>query len=475
MGARVLVSRDNEKQVSITQIQSEDYKMSNEKKLHPFVEVHVIQSFAVSCLNRDEGNAPKWATFGGVRRARVSSQSWKYAMRHHPLFAETTKQVISMRTQFLVRELHERLTNKNGKYNCKANETDEVVPAFVGKYSGATKRDKSDNETLTKVLLFLSKEEIDEMADALHNQWDVLLADTRKAAEEKAKKDKAKRGKSAKAPADEAIGTEPEETEGEATEDETSESAKSELDKLASKFQKKFSGRVSAVDIALFGRMLAEGNAAKKVEAACQVAHPLSTHRTEPQDDFFTAMDDLKRDDDVGGGAMIGNLDFTTPCYYRYARLDWEGLKENLEPRQDMMRQTAEAFLATFIKSIPSARKNSMPSFTMPSFVMAVVRTRGESWQLINAFEKPVEPINNSGIIIPSIQRLDHEWNLVKTGYDEEESTVSQVVYMLKTQEPIDLPNIGKDAQDTDDKKGEENINNLVKRVVDALESVAKG
>lgn len=454
--------------------------MSDEKKLRPFVEVHVIQSFAVSCLNRDEGNVPKWATFGGVHRARVSSQSWKYAMRHHPLFAETTKQSISARTQFLTRELSERLTDEKGKFKRSPDETNVLVSAFVEKYAGATKRDKSDNATLTKVLLFLSKDEMDEMAGDLYSQWDALLADARKAADEKAKqekekKDKSKRGKSAKAQTEEVTEAETEPTEGEAGEEETAESDKSPFGNLARKFQKKFGGRVSAADIALFGRMLAEGNAAKKVEAACQVAHPLSTHNAEPQDDFFTAMDDLKRDDDVGGGAMIGNLDFTAPCYYRYARLDWDELKENLEPRQDLMRQTAEAFLATFIKSIPSARKNSMPSFTMPSFVMAVVRTRGESWQLVNAFERPVPPEGGRGFIIPSIERLDREWELVKTGYDEEESTVHRVVYMLKTQEPIDLPNIAKDAKDTDDKRGESNINTLIKEVVDALESVAKG
>lgn len=446
--------------------------MSNEKKLYPFVEVHIIQSFTVSLLNRNEGNAPKWATFGGVRRARVSSQSWKYAMRHHSLFEETTGQKPSARTQFLVRELFERLTKKDGKYKHPENEVNDVVTAFVNDYAGVTKRDKYDNETLTKVLLFLSMEEIDEMANALHARWDIFLSDARKAADEKAKKEKekAKRTKSAKAQTEGSAEAETEASQDEGNEETTEKAKKSEFSKLVEKFQSKFGGRVSAADIALFGRMLAEGNAAKKVEASCQVAHPISTHSAEPQDDFFTAMDDLKRDDDVGGGAMIGNLDFTTPCYYRYARLDWNELKKNLEPRQDLVRPTAEAFLSTFIKAIPTARKNSMPSFTMPSLVVMVIRTRGEAWQLVNAFEKPV-PRSDEGFVFPSIRRLDTEWGLVKTGYDEEkESTVHQVAYMLKTQEPVDLRNISKDAP-----KGEDNISALVRKTIDALESVAKG
>ncbi len=45
------------------------------------LELHLIQNFAPSNLNRDDTGSPKDAYFGGVRRARVSSQSFKRAMR----------------------------------------------------------------------------------------------------------------------------------------------------------------------------------------------------------------------------------------------------------------------------------------------------------------------------------------------------------------------------------------------------------
>jgi len=45
------------------------------------IELHILQSFPVSCLNRDDLNSPKTAVFGGVQRARVSSQCWKRAIR----------------------------------------------------------------------------------------------------------------------------------------------------------------------------------------------------------------------------------------------------------------------------------------------------------------------------------------------------------------------------------------------------------
>src|SRR3954447_14833176 len=45
------------------------------------IELHILQSFPVSCLNRDDVGAPKTAIFGGANRARVSSQCLKRAIR----------------------------------------------------------------------------------------------------------------------------------------------------------------------------------------------------------------------------------------------------------------------------------------------------------------------------------------------------------------------------------------------------------
>ena len=47
------------------------------------IELHILQSFPVSCLNRDDVGAPKTAIFGGVTRARISSQCLKRAIRQH--------------------------------------------------------------------------------------------------------------------------------------------------------------------------------------------------------------------------------------------------------------------------------------------------------------------------------------------------------------------------------------------------------
>ena len=46
-----------------------------------YIDLHVIQTLPPSCVNRDDTGSPKTAIYGGVTRARVSSQSWKRAMR----------------------------------------------------------------------------------------------------------------------------------------------------------------------------------------------------------------------------------------------------------------------------------------------------------------------------------------------------------------------------------------------------------
>ena len=62
--------------------------MSDKTKL--YVDVHVLQTVPPSCINRDDTGSPKTAVYGGVTRARVSSQAWKRAMRlmFRELFAE---------------------------------------------------------------------------------------------------------------------------------------------------------------------------------------------------------------------------------------------------------------------------------------------------------------------------------------------------------------------------------------------------
>ena len=214
-----------------------------------YIELHLIQSFAPANLNRDDTNNPKDCEFGGVRRARISSQCIKRAIRNEPVFAETTGMEIGQRTKRVI----ERLRKQIGAARPEA-EVNAVLPAFVPAF--LSKLDKDGQRTA--VLLYLSSAEIEGISNKLLENWGELADEKKRAAA---------------------------------------------AERLAKELVKEYKGRTSAPDIALFGRMLAE-KPELNLDAACQVAHALSTHRVTMEMDFYTAVDDLNPDDTAGAGMM---------------------------------------------------------------------------------------------------------------------------------------------------------------------------
>src|SRR5574340_314527 len=169
-----------------------------------FIEVHMIQSFAPSNLNRDDTNTPKDCVFGGVRRARISSQCIKRAVRLHPVFTKTTSVEPGVRTRWMNRIISDAL-QKAGK---DAELSKSVSEAFVAQYC------KMDKEH-TSVLLYISKAEIDNTVSQLLEKWDEVTSSKKK------KKNEV-------------------------------------IASLAKDLLKELKGRTSAPDIAMFGRMIAE-------------------------------------------------------------------------------------------------------------------------------------------------------------------------------------------------------------------------
>jgi len=195
------------------------------------------------------------------------------------------------------------------------------------------------------------------------------------------------------------------------------------LKKMSNALAKEFKNRTSASDIALFGRMLAE-KPALNLDAACQVAHALSTHRITMEMDFYTAMDDLQ-DKGAPGAGMMGFTGYNSACFYRYARIDWEQLYKNLDFKPELAQKTVEGFIRAWVEAVPSGKENSFAPFNPPSFVMAVVRKQGMGWSLTNAFEQPVRSMQDGGYVAPSAKKLDQYWQRLCTTYGD--SSVAQV------------------------------------------------
>ena len=93
----------------------------------------------------------------------------------------------------------------------------------------------------------------------------------------------------------------------------------------------------TAVDIALFGRMLAS-SPAFNVEAACQVAHAISVHSVVVEDDYFTAVDDLNDGKIDSGSSHIGESGFAAALFYSYICINKSQLIENLDGNEEIGR-----------------------------------------------------------------------------------------------------------------------------------------
>lgn len=318
------------------------------------IELHLLQSYPASNLNRDDVGQPKSVTFGGVPRARISSQSLKRSARtlfqRHGLAEDET----GVRTKRLLTDTARKLTDGDGD---PAAETVDVVREALRELGfGVAKQD------LTEYLLFVGRRASDQLAEFCRSNWSALadVAATRRAAAQKsaaeAKKAEAKIKK-----------VKPDR--------ETVEEARRILD----------AGRVA--DIALFGRMIAD-NKDFNVDAASQVAHAFSTHAVATEFDFYTAVDDIKPDAEAGAD-MIGTVDFNAACYYRYANLDLGQLARNLPGDKDLLARAAGAWLRSFVHATPSGKQNSTAARTKPETLLTVVREHG-AWSLANAFLRPV-------------------------------------------------------------------------------------
>lgn len=371
-----------------------------------FIELHLIQNFSPANLNRDDTNNPKDCEFGGHRRARISSQALKRAIRRSPVFAKTTGVPIGERTKLIANEIKKKLAAA-GKDDATAV---AAAIAFVTAY--ASKMDKSKPDR-TSVLLYFSQEELDQIVDGLLKQWDSVAAAV-------------KEGKT--------------------------------LPDLVKELEKKTENRTSAPDIALFGRMLAE-KPTLNIDAACQVAHAISTHRVNMEMDFYTAVDDLQsREEEEGAGAgMMGFTNFNSACFYRYTRIDWRQLTENLGWRdpetakgdqQELVdqnrqavraaRKAVEGFLRAAVDAIPTGKQNTFAAQNPTNLALALVRKDGKSWNLANAFEEPVRARHGSGYIRPSIEALDTYWNeLVRRRDDASFEAVAAFTDMARHEQAL--------------------------------------
>lgn len=304
-----------------------------------FVDVHAIQTVPPSNINRDDTGSPKTAQYGGVKRARVSSQAWKKAMRDY--FSENSDLDVGKRTRDVVGYVAEQMIDMHP-------ETDKEEARSKSEKAVKDGIASLGKDGLMKALFFIGKKQARSLAELAY------------------------KGVTDKKELKKAVSDNPD------------------------------------IDIALFGRMLAD-NPELNEDASSQVAHAISTHGVQTEFDYFTALDDLKPEDQQGA-AMIDTLEYTSSTLYRYANVAVHELKHQLGDNETTAK-TVRLFVEAFVKSLPTGKINSFANQTLPQAVM--VNIRGDRpVNLVSAFEDPVKARN--GYVAESEDRLFKE--LKKTG-----------------------------------------------------------
>ena len=349
------------------------------------VEVHALQNFAPSNLNRDDTGAPKDAFFGGTRRARVSSQCLKRSIRQH--FASLVEQKVLATDDVAVRtkRVLEALTK-----SLVAQGHDEAEAEKKARLTLAAMELSVKEDGKSEYLLFLGKREISDIADIIDKKWNSVTAFAKAPTEGK------KPGKAKK---------------------QAAQSADPELKKA---LEKVFNGG-KAVDVALFGRMLAD-MPEKNQDAACQVAHAISTHTVEREFDFYTAVDDLKPED-TAGADMMGTVEFNAACFYRYAVVDWDKLVDNLQGDKELAAKGLRAFLEGFVVAEPTGKQNTFAAHNPPEFVAVSVRRNTAPRNLANAFETAIRVKKDESLTRKSAEELAKKAKALQAAFGGEGET----------------------------------------------------
>ncbi len=393
------------------------------------LELHLIQNFAPSNLNRSDTGSPKDCEFGGVRRARVSSQCFKRAMREFFKETELAPNNLAVRSkrlhELLIEKINEKTKDEGGFENV------EFAAEAILSLNGISlvekgKENESEEETFTdwtsksEALAFLGNDNLNQIVEfAANNKAEVgKAAEIFKAYREGKRGGKDYKGKISKDDKGKLRGK-----------------VKSALGKQLSESIEKILDGKRAADLALFGRMLAD-LPEKNVDAASQVAQAISTHKVGTEFDFYTAVDEL-RPDETAGADMLGTIEFNSACFYRYMNVDIKNLSKNLQNDEDLTLATIEAFARAAIEAVPTGKQNGMAAQNPPSLVLAVVRKSG-LWSLANAFETPIRPAKEKGLIENSMLALDGYWKNLADAYGDEQ-ILTKAYFTLSGE---DLPNL---------------------------------
>lgn len=296
-----------------------------------YIDIHALQTVPPSNINRDDTGSPKTANYGGVRRARVSSQAWKRAARKE--FENILDlEKLGRRTKFSPSLIAAEIAHQAPELEDHAEQLALEVLQKTKLKPAKPKKGEEDTRIRTEYLLFVSRAQIKALAELAIEHKD-------------------------------------------------------DPKKIPAKAAKEALNNEHSVDIALFGRMLADAPDLN-VDATCQFNHAISVHPTVTEYDYFTAVDDDAPKDNAGAG-MIGTVEFTSSTLYRYATVNASELARSLGSKEAASEASA-ALLKAFALSMPTGKQNTFANRTRPDLIVVQVRD-DQPVNFSEAFEDPVE------------------------------------------------------------------------------------
>lgn len=354
-----------------------------------FIQLHMLVSYPPSNLNRDDLGRPKTAMMGEKQRLRISSQSLKRAWRTSDIFSRYVGEYIGVRTRQLGSFIQNSL--ESGK---------PLTDLIFNEGGNASRKTLSPKDATTWAVKFVTLMKKGKIS-------------TGKEGEEK----KEKEGDSAVS-IDQLMHISPQEVacidgllariaQGEKVSDEDLEV---------------FSPAQTAVDIAMFGRMLAS-TPQYNVEAAVQVAHAITVHPVTVEDDYFTAVDDLNRKEEDSGAGHLGETEFAAGVFYQYVCINYSLLLENLQGDRNLAAKSLEGFVEAACTVPPTGKQNSFASRAYASYVLAekgIQQPRSLSVAFLNT-------MNSEDMLKSSIQKI-HE---TKKNFDKVYDLAPTQVYEM--------------------------------------------
>ena len=314
-----------------------------------FIQLHLLTAYAPSNLNRDDLGRPKTAKMGNTDRLRISSQSLKRAWRTSDFFYQSLSDHIGIRSRRFARDWVYKPMIDNGISEKIAKESAIKIAGQFGK----VKNEKSPKDPLTNLeieqLVHISSNE----QQAIKQLVDLLISEKRE-------------------PTDNEV-------------------------KLLRKEN-------SSIDIALFGRMLAD-SPAFNIEAACQVSHALGVSAVTIENDFFTAVDDLNDYDVDAGSAHLGSRGFASALFYTYVCISRDLLLENLNGDEALVEKTLKALTESAAKVAPTGMQNSFASRAYTSYLL-IEKGSQQPRSLAVAY---FNPIRSQDLVNDAITRLEEQ------------------------------------------------------------------